>query len=85
MGGFSYGKQPIGETEVMFNILAPGVIESHITFGVSKMVTKTNELNLAFMYTLPKEVTGANPLEAPGRQTIEFKDEPMAIRSRLRI
>ncbi len=73
MGGFSYGKQPIGETEVMFNILAPGVIESHITFGVSKMVTKTNELNLAFMYALPKEVTGANPLEAPGRQTIGLK------------
>lgn len=73
MGGFSYGKQPISESEVMFNILAPGVIESHITFGVSKMVTKTNELNLAFMYALPKEVTGANPLEAPGRQTIGLK------------
>ncbi len=73
MGGFSYGKQPIPETEVMFNILAPGVIESHLTFGVSKMITKTNELNVAFMYALPKEVTGANPLEAPGRQTIGLK------------
>ena len=73
MGGFSYGKQPIPETEVMFNILAPGVIESHLTFGVSKMITKTNELNVAFMYALPKEVTGANPLEAPGSQTIGLK------------
>lgn len=73
MGGFSYGEQPISETEVMLNILAPGVIESHITFGVSKMVTKTNELNLAFMYAFPKEVTGANPLEAPGSQTIGLK------------
>ena len=27
----------------------------------------------AFMYALPKEVTGANPLEAPGRQTIGLK------------
>ncbi|MCX6170456.1 MAG: outer membrane protein transport protein [Ignavibacteriales bacterium] len=73
MGGFSYGKEPISETEVMFNILAPGVIESHLTFGVSKMITKTNELNVAFMYALPKEVAGANPLEAPGLQTIVLK------------
>lgn len=72
MGGFSYGKQPIPESEVLFNILAPGVIESHITFGATKMLG-TNELTVAFMYALPKEVTGQNPMEYPGQQTIGLK------------
>src|ERR1019366_7311657 len=33
--GYAYAKQPIPESEVLFNILAPGVIEQHITAGVS--------------------------------------------------
>ena len=31
--GYAYAKQPIPESEVLFNILAPGVIEQHITVG----------------------------------------------------
>ena len=41
-GGYSYGQQPIPETEVLFNILAPAVVESHITFGVSKTINKSH-------------------------------------------
>lgn len=70
-GGYSYGKQPIPDSEVLFNILAPGVIEQHITFGLSKEVCN-NEFSIGFMYALNKEVSGANPLEAPGQQTIEL-------------
>lgn len=73
MGGFSYGKQPIPESEVLFNILAPGVIESHITVGATKMIGCSNELSVALMYALPKEVIGTNPLEAPNQQTIGLK------------
>ena len=29
--GYAYAKQPIPESEVLFNILAPGVIEQHVT------------------------------------------------------
>ena len=70
-GGYSYGKQPIPDSEVMFNILAPGVIEQHITFGLSKVVCN-NEFSIGFMYALNKEVSGPNPLEAPGQQTIDL-------------
>ena len=34
--GYSYGKQPIPSSEVLFNILAPGVMESHLAFGIVK-------------------------------------------------
>ena len=70
--GYSYGKQPIPTSEVMFNILAPGVIEQHITFGFTNKLSPTSEWNFAAMYAPSKSVTGPNPLSANG-QTIELK------------
>ncbi len=70
--GYSYGEQPIPDTEVMFNIIAPGVIEHHITAGCTKKIGSNQELHLALMYALENDVTGANPLEVPGQQTIKL-------------
>ncbi|MBU1099540.1 MAG: outer membrane protein transport protein [Bacteroidetes bacterium] len=70
MAGYSYGKQPINETEVMFNILAPAVVEHHITFGATKQLSNGKEVTLGFMFAPEGEVTGANPMEAPGAQNI---------------
>ncbi|MDQ7063367.1 MAG: outer membrane protein transport protein [candidate division KSB1 bacterium] len=71
--GFSTGKQPIPESEVMFNILAPGVIEKHLTFGVSRKLNSGKELSLSITRALSGSVQGPNPLEAPNQQTIELK------------
>lgn len=70
--GYSKANQPVPESEVLFNILAPGVIEEHLTFGVSRAVTR-GRFNVALMYAPAQTVKGANPLEAPGAQTIELK------------
>ncbi len=71
--GFSFGDQPIPESEVMFNILAPGVIEQHLTFGLTKSVGENKELNFVIMRAFSHSVKEDNPLEAPGQQTIELK------------
>jgi long-chain fatty acid transport protein len=71
--GYSYGEQPIPKSEVVFNILAPAVIEQHITFGFTKQMGSNNELNFAAMYAPSSTVSGGNPLEAPGQQKIELK------------
>ncbi len=71
--GFSKADQPIPSSEVLFNILAPGVIEKHITFGGTKKLNERGKFNFALMYAPNKTVTGANPLEAPGQQTISLK------------
>lgn len=73
MAGYSYGTQPIPESEVLFNILAPGVVQHHITAGFTKLINKNNELNFAFMYAPNVTVTGANPLEVPNAQTIGIR------------
>ena len=72
--GFSKCNQPIPDSEVLFNILAPGVVEQHYTFGVSKALANgPGKFNLGVMYAPTKTVTGANPLEAPGQQNIQLK------------
>ena len=71
--GYAYAKQPIPESEVLFNILAPGVIEQHITAGVSANMNAKTKFNFAVVRALSNSVTGPNPLEVPGKQTIELK------------
>ncbi len=68
--GYSYGSQPIGESEVLFNILAPGVIEQHLSFGVTKDVAEDMALTLFVARAFSNDLSGANPLEVPGQQTI---------------
>ena len=72
-GGYSYGSQPVPRSEVLFNILAPGVMEQHATFGVSKALTPTRSVDLAVMHAFSKSVTGPNPLEVPGLQDITLR------------
>ena len=61
--GFSHGKQPIDSSEVMFNILAPGVIEDHLTFGFTRGLSSGNEFSMSFMWAFNKKVTGPNPFD----------------------
>ncbi|ACL73282.1 SalD [Thioalkalivibrio sulfidiphilus HL-EbGr7] len=69
--GYSYGKQPIRDSEVLLNILAPGIIEHHLTAGFTRQMGPRNELNFAAMYAPTKKVSGENPLFP--MQDIELK------------
>ena len=65
--GFSTGDQPIPPSEVMFNILAPGVVEDHVTLGFSRDLGNGRALNFAFMHAPSVSVSGPNPLD-PAQQ-----------------
>jgi long-chain fatty acid transport protein len=70
--GYSYGEQPIPDSDVLFNILAPGVIEQHATFGLTYTFANQSELDFSLAYAFENSVTGPNPLEVPGAQSIEL-------------
>ncbi|GIU73887.1 MAG: hypothetical protein KatS3mg004_0974 [Bryobacteraceae bacterium] len=72
-GGFSTSGQPIPSSEVLFNILAPGVIERHLTLGMTRALPGGKSFHFALVHALESKVRGANPLEAPGRQAIQLK------------
>lgn len=70
-GGVAYNENPIDSSEVLFNILAPGVVKYHITGGVEYNVTENLSLLLSGMYAPNTSVTGTNPLDPA--QTIKLE------------
>ncbi len=62
--GWNRGDNPIGNDEVLFNTIAPGVMENHYTAGLSYSFDQNHEIHGAFMYAPEVSVTGVNPLTA---------------------
>lgn len=69
--GYSYGEQPIQEADVLFNILAPGVMEQHITFGLTHQMSNDREVSFSFMYAPSNSITGPSMFDPT--QTIELE------------
>jgi long-chain fatty acid transport protein len=69
--GFSYGEQPIPDSEVLFNILAPGVMEYHMTVGWTSERPSGSVMSWSLMYAPSKEITGASTFDPT--QTIKLE------------
>ncbi len=61
-GGFNYGGQPIPASETLFNMLAPGVVETHVTFGGTWMLNEQMELSFAYMHAFESTVEGEDSI-----------------------
>ncbi len=59
--GYSHNTQPIPASQTMLNILAPGVIQDHLTFGATWNVSKQNEITFAYMHAFENNVNGPIP------------------------
>ena len=57
--GASTTRQPIPKDETLFNMLAPGVIENHLTLGATWAVSPSSELSVAYMHGFNKKVKGS--------------------------
>ena len=75
--GYSHGSQPIPTSEMTFNILAPGVIEDHLTFGFTRGLSSGNEFSMAFMYGFNSKVKGPNNFDPT--QTITFNMDQLEV------
>ncbi len=71
--GVSYGRQPIPSSEILFNILAPGVQEWHYALGATKRMGDDRELSFSLVYSPESSVTGINPMQTDQTLTVEMK------------
>ncbi len=74
-GGYAFGEEPIRESEVLFNILAPVVNNQHITLGATQTFGgegKTKDLNLALVYAPKNSVKGPSPLDPAQNVELEL-------------
>ena len=56
--GWNHGENPITSEEVSVNFLAPGVIEDHITLGLTMAMSKTSEINFNYIKAMENSVSG---------------------------
>lgn len=68
--GYSTTEQPIAPQDVLFNILAPGVVEQHFTFGVTRSLPNDRDWTISAMFAPEESVTGPNMFDPT--QTIEL-------------
>lgn len=57
-GGYNYTQNPIHAEDVTFNILAPGVVQHHITAGATWKIDPASSITAAAMYAFSNDVTG---------------------------
>lgn len=64
--GVSTNRQPIPARETFFNILAPGVMENHLTLGGTWTLANKNEVTVGYMHAFKKSVNGSGSVAATG-------------------
>ncbi len=60
--GYVTLRQPIPSNQTLFNILAPGVVEDHLTLGATWALDATKELTVGYMHAFKKKIDGAGSI-----------------------
>lgn len=83
--GFNRSDNPVQSKDVTFNIMAPGIMTKHYTFGGTYALDKEREVTLAYMYAPESTVTGTNLFEPAGfvpagsKDTIRMKQQSLGV------
>ncbi len=80
--GVSKSQQPVPASQTFFNILAPGVIQTHLTAGSSWKLANRNEISVAWLHAFKKTVNGSGsipPAFGGGEANISLEEDSLAI------
>lgn len=83
--GFNYGRSPIRNgdlNDISFNIIAPGVVETHLTLGTTWALDNKTELTVAYMHAFSKSITGPSAtalLGVGGTETLKMYQNSIGI------
>ncbi len=80
--GYNHSDNPIQARDVTFNILAPGVVQDHMTLGFTYTLADRSEITMAYMHAFEKSVSGpaTNPyFNVGGTETIKMYEDSLGI------
>jgi len=80
--GWNHGSQPIPADQTFFNLLAPGVIEDHLTLGVSWKAANGGEWSATYMHGFSKNVNGSGSIPAgfgSGEANLKMSQDALGI------
>lgn len=62
--GYNRSDQPIPASQTLFNILAPAVVQDHLTLGATWVLDGGNELSVSYAHAFRKTVSGSGSIPA---------------------
>jgi long-chain fatty acid transport protein len=80
--GVSHADQPVAASQTFFNILAPGVVQTHLTAGVSWKVADRNEVSIAALHGFKRTVNGAGSIPQAfggGEANVSLEENSLAV------
>lgn len=80
--GYNHSDNPIQARDVTFNILAPGIVQDHLTLGFTQAVGRSSEITMAYMHAFKKSVSGpaTNPyFNVGGTETLTMSENSLGI------
>jgi long-chain fatty acid transport protein len=80
--GYNLTDNPVKSRDVTFNILAPVVVEDHLTLGFTYALQGGSEITMAYMHAFKNSVTGPanNPyFNVAGTETISLSEDSIGI------
>jgi len=87
--GYNYGKSPIPEDQVLFNVLAPATVEHHITFGatfilepgfLAGMFGATDaEVSINYMHAFLNTIKGPTAFPPSGVSVVDGSNASIAM------
>lgn len=80
--GYNHTDNPVRARDVTFNILAPGIVQDHITLGFTYAISPTSEITLAYMHAFEKSMSGpaTNPyFNVGGTETLKMSQNSLGV------
>ncbi|MFM2058490.1 MAG: hypothetical protein RLY71_2875 [Pseudomonadota bacterium] len=85
--GYNHGGNPVKADNVTFNIIAPGVVQNHVTLGGTLAIGPGSDLTLACMHAMKQSVSGSSMYNSPslfgpgngGTETIQMHQNSLGI------
>lgn len=62
--GYDHSGQPVPESETLFNILAPGIVQDHLSLGATWTLSGGSEVSVAYTHAFEETVDGTNTIPA---------------------
>jgi long-chain fatty acid transport protein len=80
--GVSESQQPVPASQTFFNILAPGVIRTHLTVGARWNLAERNAISVAYLHAFEKTVYGSGSIPTAfggGEANISLQEDSLAV------
>lgn len=81
--GWNHGGQPIPSNETLFNVIAPAVVEDHLTLGATWTLANGAELSGYYMHAFEETLNGSAPgaasMQNAGHSNLKMSQDAVGV------